>query len=178
MRIEPPASVPSANGTSPSATAAALPPEEPPAFLRMSKGLRVGPNRKLSQVPRSPIVGLLVLPMMMAPAFSTRSANGQYHWATQSFIARIPPKVNGHPGLKSNRSLIAVGTPCNGPSAAPPASAFSASFAALRASSNPLKTKALRLGLRLSMRVISASTASTGEKSRRRMRIAVSVALI
>src|SRR6516162_1544859 len=45
MRIEPPASVPSANGTRPSATAAALPPDEPPVFLARLKGLRVGPNR-------------------------------------------------------------------------------------------------------------------------------------
>ena len=28
---------------------------------------------------------------------------------------RIPPNVAGQPGLKSNRSLIAVGTPCSGP---------------------------------------------------------------
>src|SRR6476660_7622846 len=83
MRIEPPASVPSANGTSPSATAAALPPEEPPAFLRTSKGVRVRLTRKLSQVPHSPIVRLLVLPMMMAPAFSIRPPHRQYHWATQ-----------------------------------------------------------------------------------------------
>src|SRR5579872_2997587 len=45
MRIEPPASVPSASGTSPSATAAALPPDEPPVFLRVSNGLRDGPKR-------------------------------------------------------------------------------------------------------------------------------------
>jgi hypothetical protein len=45
MRIEPPASVPSASGSRPSATAAALPPEEPPEFLARSNGLRVGPNR-------------------------------------------------------------------------------------------------------------------------------------
>ncbi len=57
MRIEPPASVPSASGKSPSATAAALPPEEPPALRLVSKGLRVGPNSELSQVPRRPITG-------------------------------------------------------------------------------------------------------------------------
>jgi hypothetical protein len=45
MRIDPPPSVPSANGSSPSATAAALPPEEPPVFLAVAKGLRLGPNR-------------------------------------------------------------------------------------------------------------------------------------
>ena len=30
-----------------------------------------------------------------------------------------PPNVDFHPGLKSNRSLIAVGTPCSGPSWSP-----------------------------------------------------------
>ena len=45
MRIEPPPSVPSANGSRPSATAAALPPEEPPVFRVVSNGLRDGPNR-------------------------------------------------------------------------------------------------------------------------------------
>src|ERR671912_106868 len=58
MRIDPPPSVPSASGSSPSATAAALPPEEPPVFLAVSKGLRLGANRELSQVPRNPLLGL------------------------------------------------------------------------------------------------------------------------
>src|SRR6185295_9675310 len=67
MRIEPPPSVPSARGTSPSATAAALPPEEPPGFLRVSNGFRVGPNKKLSVIPLNPMTGLLVFPRMIAP---------------------------------------------------------------------------------------------------------------
>ena len=45
MRIEPPPSVPSASGSSPSATAPALPPDEPPVFFATLKGLRDGPNR-------------------------------------------------------------------------------------------------------------------------------------
>ena len=45
MRIEPPPSVPSASGSMPSATAAALPPDDPPLFLAGLNGLRVGPNR-------------------------------------------------------------------------------------------------------------------------------------
>ena len=39
MRIEPPPSEPSAKGTRPSATAAALPPEEPPVLNVVSNGL-------------------------------------------------------------------------------------------------------------------------------------------
>jgi hypothetical protein len=74
MRTEPPPSVASDSGSSPSATAAALPPEEPPVFFLVSNGLRDGPNRWLSHVPRKPITGLLVLPTRIAPAASIRSA--------------------------------------------------------------------------------------------------------
>ena len=42
-RIEPLVSLPSVIGTSPAATAAALPPEEPPAERVRSCGLRAGP---------------------------------------------------------------------------------------------------------------------------------------
>ena len=45
MRMEPPPSVPCASGSSPSATAPALPPEEPPVLRVVSKGLRDGPKR-------------------------------------------------------------------------------------------------------------------------------------
>ena len=45
MRIEPPKSLPSASATMPAATAAALPPEEPPACSRGLHGLRVAPKR-------------------------------------------------------------------------------------------------------------------------------------
>ena len=77
MRIEPPPSVPSAKGTRPSATAAALPPDEPPVFLLRSNGLRVGPKSGLSQMPRNPMTGLFVLPIRIAPARSMRSAKTQ-----------------------------------------------------------------------------------------------------
>ena len=39
----------------------------------VSNGLRLGPNSGLSQVPRKPITGLLVLPTMIAPARSISS---------------------------------------------------------------------------------------------------------
>ena len=61
----------------PAATAAALPPEEPPVLREMSKGLRLGPKSGLSQVPRNPITGLFVLPTMIAPARSIPSAQAQ-----------------------------------------------------------------------------------------------------
>ncbi len=43
MRIEPPPSVPSANGTMSAATAAAEPPLEPPGVRSRLRGLRVRP---------------------------------------------------------------------------------------------------------------------------------------
>ena len=46
--------------------------------------------------------------------------------------ARMPPKVDRPAGLEVEQSLIAVGTPCNGPSASPRISAVSASCAPLR----------------------------------------------
>ena len=52
IRIEPPPSVPSANGTIPAATAAAEPPLEPPGVRPRSHGLRVSPYSALSVIPR------------------------------------------------------------------------------------------------------------------------------
>ena len=43
-RIEPPVSVPIAHGASPAATAAALPPDEPPGTRVRSHGLSTGPK--------------------------------------------------------------------------------------------------------------------------------------
>src|SRR5919204_3172142 len=47
-RIEPPVSVPIAQGARPAATAAALPPEEPPGTRPRSHGLRTGPKAEFS----------------------------------------------------------------------------------------------------------------------------------
>ena len=44
----PPVSLPSVAGTSPAATAAALPPLEPPGMRSKSHGLRVTPNAEFS----------------------------------------------------------------------------------------------------------------------------------
>ena len=168
MRTEPPPSVPSANDSMPSATAAAPPPDDPPLLRVVSNGLRVGPNSTLSHVARKPMTGLFVLPITIAPARSIRSAQMQLKSNTCSRSAGMPPYVAGQPGLKSNRSLIAVGTPCSGPSGAPEATAASASRARARASSNAWCTKALRLGSRSSMRAIVASSSSTAESRRSR----------
>jgi hypothetical protein len=45
-RIEPPMSVPVASGVVPAASAAADPPDEPPALVSRFHGLRVTPHRR------------------------------------------------------------------------------------------------------------------------------------
>src|SRR5215470_5155354 len=68
IRIDPPPSLPCANGTIKDATAAAVPPLEPPVVFVVSHGLRLGPNRAGSLVGKIPNSGVLVLPTMIRPA--------------------------------------------------------------------------------------------------------------
>ncbi len=68
MRTEPPMSEPSARATQPEATAAALPPDEPPGVRVTSWGLRVGPHSGLSVCSVWANSGVVVCPTMMAPA--------------------------------------------------------------------------------------------------------------
>src|ERR687883_84655 len=72
IRIEPPPSVPCARAARPSATAAALPPDDPPAFFPGAYGVLVGPTSRLSVTPLWPNSGVLVLPSTIAPAASRR----------------------------------------------------------------------------------------------------------
>src|SRR5712692_9602417 len=68
IRIEPPPSLPWANGTIPEATAAAEPPLEPPVARVVSHGFLLGPNNAGSVVGKMPNSGVLVLPTMTRPA--------------------------------------------------------------------------------------------------------------
>ena len=70
------ASPPWASGTTPAATAAAAPPDEPPGVRVVSHGLRVGPVRRGSVVGRMPNSGVVVLPIEMNPA-PRKSATGK-----------------------------------------------------------------------------------------------------
>ena len=72
MRSEPPPSLPCASGTMPAATAAALPPDEPPGVRVVSHGLRVGPKRRPSVTGRIPYSGIVVVPTTTAPAARSR----------------------------------------------------------------------------------------------------------
>ncbi len=71
MRIEPRPSLPWATGTIAEATAAALPPEDPPAVRVGSHGLRTTPVA-LPLVPQIPSSGIREMPTTRAPAARSR----------------------------------------------------------------------------------------------------------
>src|SRR5262249_36047495 len=118
MRIEPPPSVPSANGTRRAARAADDPPEEPPGVLFVFHGLRVTPVSGLSVTPFHPNSGVVVLPMRTAPASRSRATVGasSFHGPFGSTVRE--PRSVGQP-LVSRMSLTATATPSSGEAGAP-----------------------------------------------------------
>ncbi len=68
MRMDPAPSEPRAAGTSPAATAAAEPPDEPPGVCSLLQGLRVTPKAGPSVKAHCPSSQELVLPTTTAPA--------------------------------------------------------------------------------------------------------------
>src|SRR5829696_8765232 len=67
-RIEPPVSLPRPTAAKPAATAAALPPLDPPATRLVSCGLNVGPNALFSVLDPMANSSRFVLPTSTAPA--------------------------------------------------------------------------------------------------------------
>src|SRR5215210_5062475 len=82
-RIDPPVSLPSASGANPAATAAALPPLDPPATRDVSCGLRVTPNALFSVLDPIANSSRFVLPTTIAPAaaslVTTVASYGGFH---------------------------------------------------------------------------------------------------
>src|SRR5208337_811172 len=76
MRTEPAPSVPIATGPMPDATAAAAPPDDPPAVIFVFQGFLVIPVSRLSVVALMPNSGVLVLPNSTAPASRNRAVTG------------------------------------------------------------------------------------------------------
>src|SRR6059036_2280400 len=72
-RIEPPVSVPIAQGARPAATAAALPPLDPPGTRLRSHGLRTGPKPEFSFEEPIANSSWFVLPSSGAPALRSCS---------------------------------------------------------------------------------------------------------
>ena len=129
MRIEPAPSEPVAAAQSPAATAAALPPLEPPGVRSVFQGLRVIPNAGPSVEPMIASSGRLVLPRMTAPAERSRATKSLSRGAGPPWAA-VPQPVTSPP--KSSVSLTAIGTPSSGRSSPAPrrASAWAASTSA------------------------------------------------
>src|SRR5262245_36570154 len=110
MRTLPAPSVPTESGPMPAATAAAVPPDEPPGVLLKFHGLRLMPVRGELVSPLQPNSGVLVLPSSTAPASRNRAVAGaspSHVWLAST--VRLPRKV-GQPCVRI-RSLIEVGTP-------------------------------------------------------------------
>ena len=158
MRIEPPPSPPVANGTSPPATAAALPADEPPTVRPCRHGLCVTPFSFVTLTLSPPNSLAVVRPTAVAPPRpSSRSTKVLVCVATRSRNTR-DPSVAGHPATGSS-SFTPTGTPPNGIET----SACSAAFSARSASRNE---KAFSELCAIAARL--ASSSSRGERSPRR----------
>src|SRR4029077_20743166 len=165
---EPPPSVPRASGPWPVATAAAAPPDEPPAVRERSHGLRVAPKSGLSVSGLCPNSGVVVLPTRMAPASRSRRTGTASSAGTWS--AKISEPIVVRTPRVGSRSFTENGTPWSGPSRSPPIPAASARRAAARASSAVTVMNAFTVGWSASIRASTASTTATGETCLSRMR--------
>src|SRR5207245_2602822 len=174
IRTEPPASVPSATGPRPLATATAAPPLEPPGESSRFHGVRVVPQRGLSGTALWPNSDVVVFPRMTAPAARSRPTTTASSSGTASANSREPPVVR-RPRVKMT-SLIDSGTPCRAPNGSALVTAITASRAPRRARSWATRQNALRRGFSASIRASTASVSSTGEICFDRMRAASSVA--
>src|ERR1700676_2224920 len=114
VRIDPPWSPPSAIGTSPAATSAALPPDEPPALCAGLCGLRITPLAQVWLAPEKHKSSQAALPAMVPPASKIRvttvaSSSGTYPSSSAE------PFIIGTPATQI-LSLIAIFLPLSRPS--------------------------------------------------------------
>ena len=176
MRTDPAPSVPTLSGPSPAATAAAVPPDEPPGVRLGSHGLRVMPVSSELVSPLHPNSGVVVLPMSTAPASRRRAVAGastSHGWSGST--VRLPRRV-GQPRVRM-RSLIDVGTPSSGPTGSPRCQRTSLAVAEASASSPATRQKALIVGSTAAMRSSTACVASTGDAAPLRYSASSSVAV-
>ncbi len=145
MRIDPAPSVPTLSGPSPAATAAAVPPDEPPGVFAGSHGLRVIPVSGELVSALQPNSGVVVLPISTAPASRSRAVTGastSHGWSGST--VRLPRSV-GQPRVRI-RSLIDTGTPSSEPIGSPTCHRAALAAAAARASSAATRAKQLSTG--------------------------------
>ena len=95
------------------------------------QGLRQGSPSLFSVVPDWPNSGVLVLPRITAPEAFTRSTTMESMSGTRSRNTADPMVVVTP--LVSSRSLMEIGTPCNGPKSPPRWTASSAARASASA---------------------------------------------
>ena len=99
MRIEPPPSLAWAIGTTPAATAAALPPDDPPGEKSGFHGLRVVPSSGLSVMSVWANSGVVVLPTTIAPARrKDADARAELLNAADAVILCLPDDAARSPG--------------------------------------------------------------------------------
>src|SRR5215469_9479331 len=97
MRIDPPESPPLVSGAMSAASAAALPPEEPPGVFEASQGLRPMPYRPLMQPVRQASSGMVFLPIGIAPASRRRATTGASASAGGALAFTLRPRGFGMP---------------------------------------------------------------------------------
>lgn len=120
MVIDPPVSVPSAEGTTPSATLTALPPLDPPEERSGRTGLRTSPNVLFVLVMPSASSCMFVLPTTTAPAARRRLT-------APASVCAVPSRRNGVPAVvgrpaTSMLSSTEKGMPPSRPAACSPRS--------------------------------------------------------
>ena len=144
IRMEPPRSVPMPTGANPAATAAALPPLDPPGVTLRSHGLRVCPNSKFEVLMSAANSGVFDLPRMTAPASTSLSTRTASDSGTKSGES-LDPKVVRNPPV-SMLSFTTTGTPSSGRAGSPRPKRASHAWAAASAASLTVQI-ALRVGL-------------------------------
>src|SRR5215831_14941795 len=157
-------SVPIASGVTPAATDAAAPPDEPPGVSAGSQGLRVMPDSRLSVRPSIASSGVVVLPMMTAPAARSRSTQMSSRSGTCSRNSRLPQEA-GRPPTK-RLSFTDTGIPSSGPRRVPVACRAVAASAAASAPPRSTWVKAFSTGSVASSRASACCSNCSGVMSR------------
>ena len=176
-RIDPPVSVPSDSGAWHPATAAALPPLEPPGMRSTSHGLRVPWNALFSVDEPIANSSMFVLPNTTASAAFSRSTASASYGGTK-FASILLEQVVRTPFVQST-SFTATGTPASRPSGAPLARFSSTAFAAARtASGSGVRVNDRSFGSRAAAAARNASAMSSALACPAAWRVSSSAAVL
>ena len=142
-------------------TAAAEPPDDPPATRSSAHGLRTGPKCVTAEVPPSANSCRFSLPSRTAPALFKRTTTSASSVGTRSLKTPLAAVVRT-PAV-SMLSLRPIGMPWSGPRGRPRRSSLSISRAVASACSRVTVMNALIARSCRSMRARHASVSSTGD---------------